>query len=267
MDIIAHADLVAVIDDGRAGHGEQQIVHQLDAAAIAFQQRGEAAANTEIEAGTAIGGIGFPQIVALGVGHHFQREFVVVAQEDGPLAGGRNVRGLAQDVGNGEAVFPRDGHVHARHQREVECHVAFVAVAEILLGVLRPLVGFRQQHAVRKRSIDRGADLLQHGVGFRQIFVVGAFPFHEVGDRIQPQPVDAHGEPVAHDGQDFAQHPRIVEIQIRLMRIEAMPVIGAGDLVPGPVGSQRVDKDDAGGGVFVIVRGPDIEITELAARL
>ena len=86
MDVVAHADLVAVVDDRRARHGEQQAVHQLDAAAVALQQRREAAADAEIDARAPVGGVGLPEIVALGVGHHFERQLVVVAQEDRPLA-------------------------------------------------------------------------------------------------------------------------------------------------------------------------------------
>ena len=40
-----------------------------------------------------------------------------------------------------------DGHEKPRHQREVKCHVAFVALAEIGHRILRPLVGFAQQDA------------------------------------------------------------------------------------------------------------------------
>ena len=157
MDIVAHADFVAVIDDRRAGHRQQQAVHQFDAAPVALQQRRQAAADAEIEARATIGGIGLPQIIALAVGHHFQRQFVVIAQEHRPLAVFRDRRRLAHDVGDRKAVLARDRHVHARHQREVKRHVAFVAVAEILLGVLRPLIGFGEQHAAGKGGVDLGA--------------------------------------------------------------------------------------------------------------
>ena len=60
----------------------------------------------------------------------------------------------------GMSVLLRDRHVHARHQREMERHMAFVAVAEIVRGVLRPLVGFGEQHAVGIAGVERGADLL-----------------------------------------------------------------------------------------------------------
>ena len=65
------------------------------------------------------------------------------------MAVGRDIRRLAQDVGDREAVFLGQRHVHAWHQRKVEGHVAFVTGATILateiqLGVFRPLVGFSQ---------------------------------------------------------------------------------------------------------------------------
>ena len=168
MDVVAHADFVAVIDDGRARHRQQQAVHQFDAAAVAFQQRREPPADAEIEARAPVGGVGLPQIVALAVGHHFERQLVVVAQEDRPLAVLRDRRRLAHDVADREAILARDRHVHARHQREMERHVAFVAVAEIILGILRPLVGFGEQHPAGKRRIELGANPLEHLRGSRE---------------------------------------------------------------------------------------------------
>ena len=45
MDVVAHADLIAVVQHRRAGHGQQQGGHQFDAAAVALQQRRQAAAD------------------------------------------------------------------------------------------------------------------------------------------------------------------------------------------------------------------------------
>ena len=50
IEIVAHPDLVAVIDDWRAGHGEEEDVQQLDFAPAVGQQRREAATNAEIDA-------------------------------------------------------------------------------------------------------------------------------------------------------------------------------------------------------------------------
>ena len=50
VDVVAHADLVAVVEDRRAGQREQQAVHQLDLAAVVAEQRREAAADAEVDA-------------------------------------------------------------------------------------------------------------------------------------------------------------------------------------------------------------------------
>ena len=155
------------------------------------EQRRQPAANAEIEPGAPIGRIDLPQIVALDVGDHFQRQLVVIAQEDRPLAVLRNRRRLAHDVGDRKAVLAPDRHVHARHQRKMERHVAFVAVAEIFLGVFRPLIGLGEQHAALETRIERGADALQDRVGFGQIFVVGAFALDQIRHGVEPQTVDA----------------------------------------------------------------------------
>ena len=78
-----------------------------------------------------VGGVDAVHVVALFVRHHFQREFVVVAQEQRPLAVVRNSRRLLQDVDEGIAVLHASGHEHARHERKMEGHVALVAVAEV----------------------------------------------------------------------------------------------------------------------------------------
>ena len=54
-------------------------------------------------------------------------------------------------------------------------------------------------------------------MGLRQVLVVGAFAFHQVGHGIEPQAIDTEIKPVAQHGKHFFQHPRIVKIQVRLM--------------------------------------------------
>jgi hypothetical protein len=60
----------------------------------------------------------------------------------------------------------------------------------------------------------------------------------------QAEPVDAELEPVTHDAQHGLEHAWIVVIEIRLMRVEAVPEIAAGDGIPGPIGALGVEKDD-----------------------
>ena len=45
VDVVAHADLVAVVDDRAARQREQQAVEQLDLPAVVVQQRGQPAAD------------------------------------------------------------------------------------------------------------------------------------------------------------------------------------------------------------------------------
>ena len=180
-------------------------------------------------------------------------QLVVVAQENRPLAALGNIGRLANDVGDRKAIFLRDRHVHARHQREVEYHVAFVARAEIFLDVFRPLVGFRKQHAVRIILVDHAANVFQDRVRLRQVLACGALAFDKIGDRVQPEPVDADVEPEAHGGDDGFEHARIVEIKVRLVCVESVPVIGIRFLVPCPVGLFRIEKNYLCSGVSPVV--------------
>ncbi len=263
--VVAHAELVAVIDDRRARHRHQQRVHQLDLAPVVLHQRRQPAPDAEIDARPAVLGIGAPQIVALAVGHHLQRQLVMVAQEDAPLAALWNVRGLADDVGDRVPVLLRQRHVHARHQRKVEAHMALIALAEIGPRVLRPLVGLGEQHAVAVMGVELGTDLLQHLMRLGQVLVVGAFALDQIGDCVEPEPVDPHVEPVVHHPDHLLQHARIVEVEVGLVRIEAVPEEGAGDRVPGPVRRFRVEEDDPCLGELGVGIAPDVEVARHGA--
>ena len=62
---------------------------------------------------------------------------------------------------------------------------------------------------------------------------------------------------MAHDVQHRLLHFRIVIVQIRLLGIEAVPVILACDLIPGPVGLLCIGEDDAGLEILLIRIRPD----------
>ena len=260
IDVIAHPDLVAVVDDRRAGHGEEQAVHQLDAAAAVLHQRRETSADAEIEPHLRVGGVLRVHVVALFVGHHLQRQLVMVAQEDRPLARRRDLRRLVHDLDDWMPLFLPQAHEHARHQREMKRHVAFVAIAEVGAHVRRPLVGFGQQHAPLVLGVELAADLLQHRVRFGQVLVDRPFTLDEIRDRIEPQRVDPEIEPEAHHVNDGLEHFRVVEIQVGLMGEEAMPVVLARDGVEGPVRFLGVDEDDARAGVLLVAVAPDVVV-------
>ena len=260
VDVVAHADLVAVVDDRRARHREQEERHQLDALAVVLEQRREPAADADVDAHPRVGREHLVHVVALAVGDHLERQLVVVAQEDRPLAVGRDVGRLAHDLDHRVAVLLRDGEEEARHQREVERHVALVAVAEVLAHVLGPLVGLGEQDAAGVTGVERGADALDHRVGRREVLVVRALALAEVGDRVEAEPVDAHVEPELHGADHRPQHLRVVEVEVGLVAEEAVPVVRLRDRVPRPVRRLGVGEDDARAGVAVRVVAPDVVV-------
>ncbi len=259
-DVVPHAELVTVIDGRGARHREQQAVHELDLTPVVFHERREAAPNADVDAHTRIRGIGAVHVVPLAVRDHLERELVVIAQEDRPLAVVRNLGRLLHDLDDGVPVFLRDGHVHAGHEREVVGHVALVPLREVLAHVLGPLVRLGQQHAVRVMFVHRGANLLDDVVRLGQVLVGRARAHAQVGDRVEPQPVYAHIEPEPHDADHGFDDLRIVVVQVRLMREEPVPVVLARDRIPGPVRALRIREDDPRLGILLVVVAPDVEV-------
>ncbi len=191
INVVAHADLVAVIDDGRSREREQQAVHQFDAAAVIVHEGRQAAPDSDVDAHLRIGAVGQVHVVPLFVGDHLQGQLVVVAQEQAPLARLRNLRRLGHDFGDGMPVLQAQRHEDARHQRKVKCHVALVALSEIGAHIGRPLVGFRQEHAFAVLGIQRAPDAPDHLMRFAEVFAVGALPLHQVRNGVQAHPVSA----------------------------------------------------------------------------
>ena len=142
------------------------------------------------------------------------------------------------------AIFLAERHEHPRHQREVEGHVALVAVAEVRADVGRPLVGFGQEHAPAVAGVELPPDPFQNRVRLRQVLVDGAFALDQIWDGVEPQGIHSQVEPEAHDSEDLGDHLGIVEIQVWLVREEAVPVVLAGDWVERPVRLLRVGEDD-----------------------
>ena len=148
----------------------------------------------------------------------------------------------------------------------MEVHVAFVAVAEVGDRVLGPLVGLGQQHAIRVVVVDVLAHLAQELVSLGQVLAVGAFALEQVGHGVEPHAVDAHVEPEVARPEDGFLDARVLEVQVGLVRVEAVPVVGARDLVPRPVGDLEVLEDDARVLVALVGAAPDIEVAIDAAR-
>ena len=161
INVVAHADFVAVVNDRRARHGKEHGVKELHFAPAISEQRREAAANAEIDPRVRIVRVNAPHVIALLIRDHLERELVVIAQEHRPLAVVGNRRRLVEDVDDRKPIFHLQRHEHARHEREMKTHVRFIAVAEVCGRVFRPLVCFREQHATGKLLIDVRAQFFQ----------------------------------------------------------------------------------------------------------
>ena len=143
----------------------------------------------------------------------------------------------------------------------MESHVALVAVAEVGAHVARPLIGFGQQQPVAVFLVHDAAQALEHRVRLGQVLAICAVAFDQVRHGVQPHPVDAHVQPEPHDLGHCPGDARVVEVQVRLVMEEPVPVVGAGHRVPGPVGPLGIREDDARLAVAGRVVAPDIEVT------
>ena len=265
-DIIPHPDLVPVVDDWRPRQREEQAVHELDLIPVHPQQRMETTPDAHIDARLGVVGVDPVDVVALLVGNHLQGELIVIAQEQGPLAILRNGGRLSEDIDNGEPVFHADGHEHARHEREMERHVALVAVPKIRRGVLGPLVGLGQEHAASKIGVNFTPYILEQPVRFRQVLTMRAFALVKIRHGVQPQPIHTHAQPEIHHLDDCLADQAVIVIQVRLVMVEAVPVISIGHGVPRPVRALEVLEDDAR--LLVLLRrvAPDVEVAPMVAR-
>ena len=184
----------------------------------------------------------------------------MVPEEDAPLAPVGNVGRLGQDLGDRVALGPPQRHEHAGHEREVEAHVALVAVAEVLDDVGRPLVGLGQQHPPGIAGVDLLADPLEEGVGLGEVLAVGALPLEEVGHGVEAEPVEPEVEPEPEDAEHRLLDLGVVVVEVRLVGEEPVPVVLLAVRVPGPVRPFGVGEDDPGVGVALVGVGPHVPV-------
>ena len=186
----------------------------------------------------------------------------MVAQEDAPLCRLGNRWGVAQDVDDGLRGLAVDAHEDARHDGEVERHLALVAVslAEVGDDLIRHLVGLGQQETAGVLLVKKRAHPFDEPVGLGQVLAVGALSLEEVGDGVEADAVHAEVEPEADDVEDFLLHGRVVVIQVRLVGEETVPVVLLAHRVEGPVRFLGVDEDDAGLVVLGGIIRPDVVI-------
>ncbi len=267
IDVVAHADFVAVIDYRRPRQREQEAVQKLHAPAVVAEQGRQAAPDAQVDPGPWIVGVDLIHVIAVFVRDHLQGQLVMIAQEHGPLAGLGDRRRLLQDIDDRETILHVRRHEQARHDRKVKRHVALVPRAEIGDGILGPLVGLGEQHPVFVFAVHMPAQVFEQRVGLRQIFTVGALALEQIGHGVQAQPVHPQFKPEVQNAENRSFDLRVIEVQVRLVRIEAMPVVSFGHRVPGPVRNFKIFENDARLLIALLGIAPDVEITRAAAGL
>ena len=103
-------------------------------------------------------------------------------------------------------------------------------------------------------------------MGLGEVLAVGAGPLVEVGHRVEAEAVDAHVEPEAQRVEHRVVDLRVVEVEVGLVAVEAVPEVLLAHRVPGPVRRLGVDEDDPGLLVELVGVGPDVEVAVRARR-
>src|SRR5271166_5497468 len=96
----------------------------------------------------------------------------------------------------------------------------------------------------------------------RQVLVDRPLALDQIRHGVEPHPVDPEIKPEPHDVNYGTENAWIVEIQIRLVRIEAVPVIALGHRVPCPIGFFGIDKYNTGFREFLVGVAPYIKVAQ-----
>ena len=176
-------------------------------------------------------------VVALRVGHHLERQLVMVAQEHRPLADSGMRRRLLHDLDDRQPLLAADRHEDARHEREIERHMELVAVAEVRDGVGGPLIRLREQDSA---GIAAHPHRCGHASG-RRASPAGSrswsLPLEEIGHGIAAEAVQAEIEPEADRcrASPAGRRDFVVEVRLIARRSDASST----GRPPGPRSSSR----------------------------
>jgi hypothetical protein len=146
---------------------------------------------------------------------------------------------------------------------EVEQHVHLVAalVAEEAALLLRGQVGLGKQDRVAAAPVEEGAQVAQEGVRVLAAFGLGAGQLDHERGGVDPEAGQAKLQPVADDLADLVPDPRVGDVEVGHVGVEAVQEPLAGDLVVVPVGVLAVGEDDPRW-AFGLLVGPDVEVAE-----
>ena len=262
-ELLAHADLLAVEEHGRAGEGEQEAVGHPDAARVAVEHRRQPSAEpAAVDLHVGLGTEGLEHLGALLVGELVERQLVVVPHEGRPLAGRRERRPRRERLGERARVGPGHRQVELLHPDEVEEHLQLVAVVteelrlagvgEVHLAEEHRIAGpARHERSELAEVLVRVGDVLTHG---------HAELLDEEGDGVHAEAGDPQLEPEPQHLLDLVADRGVGDVEVGLVAVEAMEVVGAGLLVVGPDALLLVGEHHVGGLRGRRVVGPHVPI-------
>ena len=262
IEIVAHAELVAIADHGRPRQRAHQAVGQFEPPLVAAQHRREPAADAAIvKLHVLVGAERLEHGCALRLGEPAEIELVVVAQEQAPLRGGGPRLGRLQRLGQRTAVSRGQRVEQVLVDVEIEHHVHAVAVvAEIFHVGFRQHIGFGQDDGVALPPLQEFAERAQHVVLLDGFANLGALGRDHERHRVHAEAGYAELDPEPHDLEDLGLHQRVRGVEVGLEIIEAMEEPGAGFLVARPGRFLHARKHHAGIGVGRLLVGPDIPV-------
>src|SRR5438067_7616080 len=120
---------------------------------------------------------------------------------------------------------------------------------------------------MREARIEMLPQLLQERMGFEEVLAARVFALVKVGNGVELESIYSHLRPEIEHSHDAALHEWTVKVEIRLVRIEPMPIVSFSDWIPTPVGRLKILKNNTCVGVFVGSVVPHVEVAPTRAGL
>ena len=223
--VVAHPDLVAVVDDGRPRQREHEAVRELEPPAVAEHRRQPAADPPVVELHAWLRAEALEDRLPLLLRQAAEVELVVVAEELGPLGSRRQLAGGAQRLRERLRVSRGERVEGVLVDPEVEHHVQPAALAEVPARLLGKHVRLAEQHCVADPPLDEAPHLLQVLEAQWLRAAVRRRLLEDERDGVEPEAGDAEREPETHDPADLLPHLGVLHVQIRLEVVEAVEVV------------------------------------------
>jgi hypothetical protein len=198
---------------------------------------------------------------ALGLAKAPEVQLVVVAQEMRQLAKLRQFRQLPQTADQRLGLAAREREEGVLVCQERKQHVQPRTVAEIFRHLVRQHIRLGEQDGVALAPAEEIAELAKEFVVAADRLIGLDLLDHEWG-RVDPEAGHAEFQPETDDLEDLLAHSRVHDVEVGLMRIEAVEIPGVRPRIVGPDARLVAGKDDAVIAVERLGLGPDVILAE-----